>query len=79
MSKEMHLSIGSDGDSSSPRRVALSLTLAALIAVLPNLAPSAGAQTGRPVIKIVATGGTIAQHAGRTHQRRAGHLRTAGS
>ena len=60
MSKEMRLSIGSDCDSSSPRRVALSLTLAALTAVLPNLASIAGAQTGRPVVKIVATGGTIA-------------------
>ena len=60
MSKEMRLSIGSDCDSSSPRRVALSLTLAALAAVLPNLASIAGAQTGRPVVKIVATGGTIA-------------------
>ena len=60
MSKEIRLSIGSDGDSSSPRRVALSLALAALAVSLPNLAPIAGAQTGRPVVKIVATGGTIA-------------------
>ena len=60
MSKERRLSIGSDSDSLLPRRVALSLTLAALTAVLPNLAPIARAQTGRPVVKIVATGGTIA-------------------
>ncbi len=60
MSKERRLSIGSDSDSVSPQRIALSLTLAALTAVLPNLAPMAGAQTGRPVVKIVATGGTIA-------------------
>ena len=60
MSKERRLSIGSDSDSLLPRRVALSLILAALTAVLPNLASIARAQTGRPVVKIVATGGTIA-------------------
>lgn len=60
MSKEQRLSIGSNSDSVSPRRVALSLTLAALTAVLPNLAAVAGAQTGLPLIKVVATGGTVA-------------------
>jgi L-asparaginase type II len=60
MSKQKRLSIGLDSDSLSPRRVALSLTLAALTAVLPNLAPIAAAQTGRPLIKVVATGGTVA-------------------
>jgi L-asparaginase len=60
MSKEKRLLIGFDSDSVSPRRVALSLTLAALTAVLPNLAPTAGAQTGLPLVKVVATGGTVA-------------------
>ena len=60
MSNERRPSTGSDSDSLSPQRVALSLTLAALTAVLPHLAPIAGAQTGRPVVKVVATGGTVA-------------------